>query len=73
MTKLNNDGWSIPTLLEVNAFLIASNGLYQFHNLADIGGDDYRLMYREQIGLDAKGNPITKMQCKINPIKNYLS
>lgn len=70
MNNLSREGWPDETLLEVDAFLTSSNGIFQFHNLANIGGGDFRIMYREKIGVDAKGQPITKMQCKLGRI-NY--
>lgn len=70
LNGLSKEGWPDTTLLEVDRFLVESNGLFQFHNLANIGGGDYRLMYKEKTGVDAKGNPITKMQCKLGRIIN---
>lgn len=68
LNGLSKEGWSDTTLLEVDRFLAASNGVFEFHNLANIGGGDFRLMYKEKVGVDAKGNPITKMQCKLGAI-----
>lgn len=64
------DGWTEPTLMEIDEFL-ATNGSFSFHNLANIGGGDYRLMYRETTGTDAKGKPIQTMHCKLGRI-HYL-
>ena len=61
-------GWPEETLINVDEFLEASNGIFQFHNLANIGAGEFRLMYREQKGIDEKGKPITKMQCKLGRI-----
>ncbi len=68
MEKLLKLGFSETTVLEVDEFL-ASNKAFEFHNLANIGGGDFRLMYREQIGINDKGEPITKMQCKLGQLK----
>jgi len=68
INKLSKEFWPDSTLLTVDAFLTASNGIFEYHNLANIGGGDWRLMYKEKIGTDAKGQPITKMQCKIGKI-----
>jgi hypothetical protein len=68
LNNLSKNGWPDSTLLAVDSFLTSSNGIYQFHNLANIGGGDYRLMYKEKIGVDAKGNPITKMQGRLGKI-----
>ena len=65
INNLSSQGWSDSTLLEIDALLTSANGVFEYHNLANIGGGDFRLMYKEKIGVDAKGNSITKMQCKL--------
>ena len=64
--ELSLSGWPDNTLLAVDEFL--QSGVYTFYNLANLGCGDFRLMYREQVGIDAKNNPITKMQCKLGKI-----
>ncbi len=44
---------------EVNKFL--TGGRFEFHNMANIGGDTFRLMYRDAAG---------KMQCYLAPLKD---
>ena len=50
-------GFSKENVAEVYKFL--SDGKFEFHNLANIGGGDYRLMYRDEN---------KKMQCLIGKI-----
>ena len=59
-------GFSEKTLLEISAFL--ESGSFELYNLVGLGDGDYRLMYREQTGINAKGEPVTKMQCKLSVI-----
>lgn len=65
---LSKLGWNDATILEVDAFLDAEQGA--FYNLADIGGGDYRLMYRIPTDKIEKGEVVMKMECKLARIPN---
>jgi hypothetical protein len=44
INDLSSKGFTDSTILEVDAFLRENKG--EFRNLADIGGGDFRLMYK---------------------------
>ena len=56
---LTEKGWNEKTIFEVDSFL--NEGGFSYHNLADIGGNDFRLMYKD------KNN---KIQCRLSRIPN---